>query len=78
MKLFSSYSNFSLMGPGSRVDHLSLGRGLGLRLCRKKELGKFHRELGVRSGRKGVAKKYTGWARNSEIHLGFNIGIIKL
>ena len=53
MKLSSSFSSSSLTGLGGRVSHLSLGRGLGLRRCRKKELGKVHRELGCGVDRRG-------------------------
>ena len=56
MKLSSSFSSSSLTGLGGRVGHLSLGRELGLRRCKKKELGKVLRELGCGADGRGVAK----------------------
>ena len=51
-----------------------MGRGLGLRLCRKKELGKFHRELGFGVDGRGLQKVRRAGLGFLKFIWGFNIG----
>ena len=66
-KCFQSF----IRNEGGRAGRWPLGRGLKLRRCRKKGRGKVHRELEFGVDGRRVTKKWTGWARNSGIHLEF-------